>query len=166
MISIPLRMSKVMKRKLKKWVNRIHNGNPSASFLSITRNRERLILSKLNALVVVYRTCWLQRMVICEQRVSLKIFCRADATNHLSPLMDLRKLLSLRFVEAAPDRAIEHRRFNDSKAKCRMSILRIVIRHCSRCAAKTELCVTIFRSLSSDSLSRFEVFTAYPRTIN
>jgi hypothetical protein len=28
-----------------------------------------------------------------------------------------------------------------------MSILRIVIRHCSRCAAKTELCVTVFRSL-------------------
>ena len=26
--------------------------------------------------------------------------------------------------------------------KCRMSILGIVIRHCSRCAAKTELCVT------------------------
>ena len=30
-----------------------------------------------------------------------------------------------------------------------MSILRIVIRHCSRCAAKTELCVTVSRSLSS-----------------
>src|SRR6266516_3145183 len=28
MISMPLRMSNVMKRKLKKWVNRTHNGNP------------------------------------------------------------------------------------------------------------------------------------------
>src|SRR5437773_3989031 len=31
----------------------------------------------------------------------------------------------------------------DPKTKCRMSILRVVIRHCSRCAAKTELCVTV-----------------------
>src|SRR5206468_12335762 len=49
----------------------------------------------------------------------------------------------------------------DSKTKCRMSILRIVIRHCSRCAAKTELCVTVvfFEALVSfDS----KVFTAYP----
>src|SRR5439155_1430258 len=31
----------------------------------------------------------------------------------------------------------------ERKTKCRMSILRFVIRHCSRCAAKTELCVTV-----------------------
>jgi hypothetical protein len=51
------------------------------------------------------------------------------------------------------------------EAKCRMSILRIVIRHCSRCAAKTELCVTV---ISFEALVSFDskVFTAYPRTIN
>src|SRR5205807_7188973 len=40
-----------------------------------------------------------------------------------------------------------------AKTKCRMSILRIVIRHYSRCAAKTELCVTVFRSLKPHALS-------------
>ncbi|HEY0725533.1 MAG TPA: hypothetical protein VGD41_16355, partial [Pyrinomonadaceae bacterium] len=48
-------------------------------------------------------------------------------------------------------------------AGCRF--LRFVIRHCSRCAAKTELCVTLifFEALVSfDS----KVFTAYPQMIN
>src|SRR6266508_47880 len=48
-------------------------------------------------------------------------------------------------------------------AGCRFS--RIVIRHCSRCAAKTELCVTV---ISFEALVSFDskVFTTYPRTIN
>jgi hypothetical protein len=48
-------------------------------------------------------------------------------------------------------------------AGCRF--LRFVIRHSSRCAAKTELCVTVifFEALVSfDS----KVFTAYPQMIN
>jgi len=43
MISIPLRMSNVMKRKLKKCANRIHNGNPSCRVSSITRNSRHSI---------------------------------------------------------------------------------------------------------------------------
>ena len=45
-----------------------------------------------------------------------------------------------------------------------MSILRIVIRHSSRCAAKTELCVTL---ISFKALVSFDskVFTAYPAEI-
>src|SRR6266480_3597350 len=48
-------------------------------------------------------------------------------------------------------------------AGCRF--LRVVIRHCSRCAAKTELCVTL---ISFEALVSFDskVFTAYPRTPN
>jgi hypothetical protein len=54
----------------------------------------------------------------------------------------------------------------DSKTKCRMSILRIVIRHCSRCAAKTELCVIVFRSLKALVSFDSKVFTAYPAISN
>ena len=39
------------------------------------------------------------------------------------------------------------------QTKCRMSILRFVIRHCSRCAAKTELCVTL---ISFEALVSFD----------
>jgi hypothetical protein len=48
-------------------------------------------------------------------------------------------------------------------AGCRF--LRFVIRHCSRCAAKTELCVTV---ISFEALVSFDskVFTAYPQMIN
>jgi len=43
--------------------------------------------------------------------------------------------------------------------------LRFVIRHCSRCAAKTELCVTL---ISFEALVSFDskVFTACPEVIN
>src|SRR6266516_2035051 len=74
MISMPLRMSNVMKRKLKKWVNRTHNGNPSWSVSSITRKRQRVILFKLNAPVVIYRW-W---MVFVKGAYPPKIFCWAD----------------------------------------------------------------------------------------
>src|SRR5262249_19730856 len=54
--------------------------------------------------------------------------------------------------------------YSYDKAKYRMSIMWIVIRHCSRCAAKTELCVTM---ISFEALVSFDskVFTAYPQII-
>ena len=47
----------------------------------------------------------------------------------------------------------------NKNAGCRF--LRVVIRHCSRCAAKTELCVTV---ISFEALVSFnsKVFTACP----
>src|SRR5438067_4408208 len=44
MISIPLRTSSVIKRKLKKWVKRTQSGNPSSSVASIKQNNQCLIL--------------------------------------------------------------------------------------------------------------------------
>src|SRR5437667_536467 len=44
MISTPLRMSSVIKRKLKKWVKRTQSGNPSCSVASIKQNSRCLIL--------------------------------------------------------------------------------------------------------------------------
>jgi hypothetical protein len=53
--------------------------------------------------------------------------------------------------------------WHKQNAGCRF--LRFVIRHCSRCAAKTELCVTL---ISFEALVSFDskVFTAYPQMIN
>ena len=52
-----------------------------------------------------------------------------------------------------------------SKQNAGCRFLRFVIRHCSRYAAKTELCVTV---ISLKALVSFDsrVFTAYPRTPN
>jgi hypothetical protein len=151
MISMPLRMRRVMKRKLKKCVNRIHNGNPSCSVSSITRNSWRSI-----------RQCEVRPLAIATPRQNGwrnvgSEGCVASAKSIEAMNFELRhRLHAFRHVRWQTPRngvAIEKQ-----NAGCRF--LRFVIRHCSRCAAKTELCVTV---ISFEALVSFDskVFTAY-----
>jgi hypothetical protein len=102
---------------------------------------------------------------------------RASVASHCLPRLVRRDVghMQRRLCDPASSRDVElkrrrrdvssHVRRGDSKTKCRMSTLRIVIRHCSRCAAKTELCVTVI-SFEAPCAFVYGVFTAYPRTIN
>jgi hypothetical protein len=148
---MPLRMSKVMKRKLKKCVNRIHNGNPSCSVSSITRNSWRSIRQcedRSLAIAPPRQNGW--RNVESGQCVaSVKSMERGKLRAQGGPARSCGHLQNLR--EAHWQTSRNEVAMEKQNAGCRF--LRFVIRHCSRCAAKTELCVTVSRSLKPHSLS-------------
>src|ERR1044071_1677850 len=95
------------------------------------------------------RTRVADREVACKQNRSC--LCRFEVRFGEPPKPGRRG-------DRSPD-SISHKQ----NAGCRF--LRFVIRHSSRCAAKTELCVTV---ISFEALVSFDskVFTACPRTIN
>src|SRR6266480_6289893 len=141
---MPLRMSKVMKRKLKKCVNRIHNGNPSCSVSSITQTAGVRFGSCEGRSLAIAPPCqngW--RNVESGQCVASVKSMERDKfrAQRRAPARfcgHLQNLCQAHWQTSRNEVAIEKQ-----NAGCRF--LRFVIRHRSRCAAKTELCVTVSR---------------------